>query len=94
MVNQLRYPNTHTFFASALLLHSFAPGQADDLSREIIVRVLLERVCSLRPHPFGLVLTQVELLRKYKVQEEAFFQKQETAILKPLIDRIQSAAAI
>jgi len=52
-------------------------------------------VCSLRPHPFGLVLTQVELLRKFKVLEEPFFQnKPEAALLKPLIERIQAAAAV
>lgn len=63
IVNQLRYPNSHTYFFSTLLLHVFAEGGSDDPIKEHITRVLLERLIVHRPHPWGLLVTFMELIK-------------------------------
>lgn len=52
IVNQLRYPNAHTLWFSSFLLATFADTE-DDIVKEQIIRVLLERVLCQRPHCFG-----------------------------------------
>lgn len=69
MANQLRYPNRHTHFYSCVLLSLFGNygtvnlGDEKDNVCHLITRVLLERIISNRPHPWGLVITFTELLR-------------------------------
>jgi CCR4-NOT transcription complex subunit 1 len=66
IVNQLRYPNSHTWFFSSALLHLFGNTQSDQHSIEIrdqITRVLLERLLVHRPHPWGLIIVLLELLK-------------------------------
>ncbi|KAK9478935.1 CCR4-NOT core subunit CDC39 [Lipomyces japonicus] len=62
VTNQLRYPNSHTYYFSSLLLHLFgsAPQEQQDI-QEHIARVLLERLICHRPHPWGLLITFSEL---------------------------------
>ena len=66
IVNQLRYPNSHTQWFSYVLLHLFGTDFADQQESDIrqqISRVLLERLIVHRPHPWGLVITMLELLK-------------------------------
>jgi CCR4-NOT transcription complex subunit 1 len=66
IANQLRFPNTHTHFFSYALLHLFGPPNDDDEVLEIqqtITRVLLERLLVHRPHPWGLIITLLEILK-------------------------------
>ncbi|KAB8338718.1 hypothetical protein FH972_021663 [Carpinus fangiana] len=66
IVNQLRYPNSHTYFFSYAINHLFRAGQVDSASTKIqeqIARVLLERLVASRPHPWGLIVTMLELLK-------------------------------
>ncbi|KAI4693473.1 uncharacterized protein J4E88_001845 [Alternaria novae-zelandiae] len=66
IANQLRFPNTHTHFYSYTLLHLFGPPNDDSLALEIqetITRVLLERLLVHRPHPWGLIITLLEILK-------------------------------
>lgn len=66
IANQLRYPNTHTHFFSYALLHLFGPPNDDEEVLEIqqtITRVLLERLLVHRPHPWGLIITLLEILK-------------------------------
>ncbi|EUC49278.1 hypothetical protein COCMIDRAFT_85171 [Bipolaris oryzae ATCC 44560] len=66
IANQLRFPNTHTHFYSYALLHLFGPPSEDSLASEIqetITRVLLERLLVHRPHPWGLIITLLEILK-------------------------------
>ena len=65
MVMHLRYPNAHTHWFSCLLLYLFEQAK-DDHFREIMTRVLLERFIVHRPHPWGALLTFIELLRNPK----------------------------
>ena len=50
ITNQLRYPNSHTYFFMNLILHFFSEIE-DEYLLEQITRVLLERLIVHRPHP-------------------------------------------
>jgi len=62
IVNQLRYPNSHTYYFSCVLLYLFAEA-GQELVQEQITRVLLERLIVNRPHPWGLLITFIELIK-------------------------------
>ncbi|KAJ9664960.1 CCR4-NOT core subunit cdc39 [Coniosporium apollinis] len=68
ITNQLRWPNSHTYFFSCFIMHLFRARHQDaqalqDVQQQI-TRVLIERmVVAHRPHPWGLTVTLVELLR-------------------------------
>ena len=66
VANQLRYPNSHTHYFSYALLHLFGNDHADQQESDVrqqITRVLLERLIVHRPHPWGLIITLLELLK-------------------------------
>jgi CCR4-NOT transcription complex subunit 1 len=65
MVLHLRYPNAHTHWFSSLFLYLYLDANDDSL-REIITRVLMERFVVHRPHPWGALVTFIELLRNAK----------------------------
>jgi CCR4-NOT transcription complex subunit 1 len=62
MVNQLRYPNNQTHYFSCVLLTLFQESSSE-LLQEQITRVLLERLIVHRPHPWGLLITFIELIK-------------------------------
>ncbi|XP_012340948.1 CCR4-NOT transcription complex subunit 1 isoform X3 [Apis florea] len=62
IANQLRYPNSHTHYFSCTLLYLFAEANTEAI-QEQITRVLLERLIVNRPHPWGLLITFVELIK-------------------------------
>jgi CCR4-NOT transcription complex subunit 1 len=62
VANQLRFPNSHTHFFSCVLLFLFAEAQ-QEIVQEQITRVLLERLIVNRPHPWGLLITFIELIQ-------------------------------
>ena len=64
IANQLRYPNSHTNYFCNAILHLFGVDHVDQLDsglRQQIVRVILERLIIHRPHPWGLLITLLEL---------------------------------
>lgn len=66
ITDQLRYPNTHTPYFSHALLHLFGNDLADQQESDVrqqITRVLLERLIVHRPHPWGLIITLLELIK-------------------------------
>ncbi|KAI0798095.1 Not1-domain-containing protein [Abortiporus biennis] len=65
MVLHLRYPNAHTHWFSSLMLHLFLEVNIDRF-REVMTKVLLERFLVHRPHPWGALVTFIELLRNPK----------------------------
>jgi CCR4-NOT transcription complex subunit 1 len=71
--NQLLYPNIHTHYFSCALLYLFAEANSEAL-QEQITRVLLERLIVNRPHPWGLLITFIELIKNptYKFWEHDF----------------------
>ncbi|KAK9843414.1 hypothetical protein WJX81_000935 [Elliptochloris bilobata] len=62
LANQLRFPNSHTHYYSCVLLYIFAEAQ-QEIVQEQITRVLLERLIVNRPHPWGLLITFIELIK-------------------------------
>lgn len=62
VANQLRYPNNHTHYYSCVLLYLFSESP-QELVKEQITRVLLERLIVNRPHPWGLLITFIELIK-------------------------------
>lgn len=61
MTNQVRYPSSHTHYFSTALLHLFTTGTAD--LQQQIARVLVERLMVARPHPWGIIVTVLELVK-------------------------------
>eukprot|EP00494_Astrolonche_serrata_P024012 UN24270 len=73
IANQLRYPNNHTHFFSCVILVLFADVGSANI-QEQITRVLLERLIVHRPHPWGLLITFIELIKnpRYKFWDHGF----------------------
>ena len=67
MVLHLRYPNAHTHWFSSLMLHLFGETK-DERFKEILTRTLLEHVMVHRPHPWGILVTFIELVRNPKYE--------------------------
>ncbi|KAI9709694.1 MAG: hypothetical protein M1820_003096 [Bogoriella megaspora] len=74
IVNQLRYPNAYTQYFCYALLHLFKSADLTDSIipedvntvlevQQQITRVLLERLNVNRPHPWGLIITLLEILK-------------------------------
>ncbi|KAM4642944.1 CCR4-NOT transcription complex subunit 1-like isoform 8-T11 [Amazona ochrocephala] len=62
IANQLRYPNSHTHYFSCTMLYLFAEANTEAI-QEQVTRVLLERLIVNRPHPWGLLITFIELIK-------------------------------
>ncbi|KAJ7093160.1 Not1-domain-containing protein [Mycena epipterygia] len=88
MVLHLRYPNAHTHWFSSLLLHLFLEVK-DDRFREIMTKVLLERFIVHRPHPWGALVTFIELLRNPKYD---FWSKEFIRIAPEVTMLLESVA--
>ena len=66
LTNQIRYVNAHTHYFSTALQHFFTVG-SDDL-QQTIMRVLVERLGVPRPHPWGLIVMVLEILKNPEVR--------------------------
>lgn len=62
LANHLRYPNAHTHWFSCAVLALFADA-GDERIKEQITRVLLDRIIVNKPHPWGLLITFIELIK-------------------------------
>lgn len=72
IANHLRYPNSHTHYFSCVILGLFKEGT--ELVQEQVTRVLLERLIVHRPHPWGLLVTFIELMKnpRYSFWDHSF----------------------
>ncbi|KAJ1980186.1 CCR4-NOT core subunit cdc39 [Dimargaris verticillata] len=61
MANQLRHPNSHTYYFSRTLLALFTNCALESV-QEQITRVLIERAVVNRPLPWGLLVTLIDLM--------------------------------
>jgi CCR4-NOT transcription complex subunit 1 len=88
MANQLRYPNAHTQYFSFAILNLFENAN-DEKVQEQITRVLLERLIANRPHPWGLLVTFIELIKnpRYDLLNHSFTK------LAPEIERLFESVA-
>ncbi|KAL8886494.1 MAG: hypothetical protein Q9215_005812 [Flavoplaca cf. flavocitrina] len=98
ITNQLRYPNSHTQYFSYALLHIFGNDLADQQESDVrqqITRVLLERLIVHRPHPWGLIITLLELLKNptYMFWELPFIKAAPESLADiPLYDFLPSVS--
>ncbi|KAJ0235619.1 Transcription regulator [Hirschfeldia incana] len=76
IANQLRYPNNHTHYFSFIMLYLFFESNQEIIIQEQITRVLLERLIVNRPHPWGLLITFIELIKnpRYGFWKHAFIR--------------------
>jgi CCR4-NOT transcription complex subunit 1 len=81
--NQLRYPNNHTHYFSRVLLLLFEEA-TQEVVQEQITRVLVERLIVHRPHPWGLLITFIELIKNDRY---GFWNRNFTRIA-PEIERL------
>ncbi|KAI5360794.1 Putative CCR4-Not complex component, Not1, CCR4-NOT transcription complex subunit 1, domain 4 [Septoria linicola] len=61
MTNQLRFVNSHTHYFTTALQHIFSASQQD--LQELILRVISERMMHDRPHPWGLLVLLLEIIK-------------------------------
>ncbi len=73
IVNELRYINSHTYFYSWMVLYLYN-DIAEESVQEQITRILIERLQTHEPHPWGLCITFRELLQnpKYGFAKKSF----------------------
>jgi len=64
IANQLRYPSSHTHYFSCVMLYLFSESK-NVAVKEQVTRVLLERLILHRPHPWGLLVTFIELIKNH-----------------------------
>ncbi|KIH49557.1 hypothetical protein ANCDUO_20368 [Ancylostoma duodenale] len=83
IANQLRYPNAHTHYFSCVFLFLFLNSDHDAI-QEQITRILFERLVALRPHPWGLLITFIELIKNPVYN----FWKYEFTRCAPEIERL------
>ncbi|KAG7349528.1 CCR4-Not complex component, Not1 [Nitzschia inconspicua] len=65
IANQLRYPSSHTHYFSCVMLYIFSESK-NVAVKEQVTRVLLERLILHRPHPWGLLITFIELIKNQR----------------------------
>eukprot|EP00644_Phytophthora_capsici_P002068 jgi/Phyca11/129462/e_gw1.84.2.1 len=75
LANHLRYPNSHTHYFSCVILYLFSYSN-NKMVKEQITRVLIERLIANRPHPWGLLVTFIELIRNksYKFWDQDYLE--------------------
>lgn len=73
LVDHLTYPCVSTSLFFTLVTQLFAEAQYEAI-KEVITRVLLERLIVHRPHPWGVMVTFIELVKnpRYRFWELAF----------------------
>lgn len=85
IIDQLRFPSAHTAAASAATLGLFARATAsDEMVLEQVTRGMLERLIATRPHPWGLLVTFIELLKNARYG----FRTHDFTRCAPDIDRL------
>ncbi|GMT18863.1 hypothetical protein PFISCL1PPCAC_10160 [Pristionchus fissidentatus] len=83
IANQLRYPNVHTHYFSCVFLFLFQHADSP-IIKEQITRILFERLVALRPHPWGLLITFIELISNPQYN----FWKNDFTRCAPEIERL------
>ena len=82
MVNELRYPNYLSYQFSANILIIFNEIGIESIQEQII-RIILERLLTNEPYPWGLMLTFRELLQNpnFGFLQQPFIQKNQQVVL-------------
>jgi CCR4-NOT transcription complex subunit 1 len=80
IVNELRYPNSHTFYFCMILLILFY--ESNPVIKEQISTILFERLQAQRPYPWGLMINFRELIQnnKYGFMRSDFIAQNQIAV--------------
>ena len=83
IVNELRYPNSHTFFFCLILITLYLESRNQPVIQEQISTILFERLQSFRPYPWGLMINFRELIQNtsYGFMNSPFIQQNRLPIL-------------
>ncbi|XP_022731102.1 CCR4-NOT transcription complex subunit 1-like isoform X15 [Durio zibethinus] len=75
IANQLRHPSSHTHLYSYAMLYLFNEAKQETI-KEQITRVLVERLMVNKPHPWGVKITFLELIKnpQYNFWSHAFIK--------------------
>ena len=87
MVNQLRFPSTHTLFYMRVLLSVFE-SSGDEALKNQLLRTVLERLHAQQPQPWGVMVLFYELDTdpRYRLRECSFTRTDPN--VRQLLDRI------
>jgi CCR4-NOT transcription complex subunit 1 len=89
IANQLRFPNTHTHYFCALIKHLFNESPHEEINEQI-TRVIVERVIAHRPHPWGVLITFIQLIKLPRFDASRPFMQCAPEIKELLHSLIQS----
>jgi CCR4-NOT transcription complex subunit 1 len=92
LANQLRYPNAHTHYFSCMILLLFGDATSE-MVREQITRVLLERLIVNRPHPWGLLITFIELIKNPRLEFWSHSSTRSTPEIERLFESVSRSCA-
>ncbi|GAV26718.1 hypothetical protein PMKS-000173 [Pichia membranifaciens] len=101
IANNLRYPNAHTHWFSCVVLNFFSSktlwAEKKQDVQQLITRVLLERIICNKPHPWGLLVTFIELLKNkdYEFSSLSFtkLSPEIEKLLSTLITHVRSSSS-
>lgn len=90
MANQVRFPNAFTYYYSTAFMHLFTV--TSDEVQQTLARVLVERLMVAHPHPWGLIVTVLELIKNNKPYNifEQKWMKAAPEIEKMLLSILQT----
>ena len=81
IVNELRYPNNHTFYFSCIILWIYAEA-GKEIIQEQITSIFFERLQTVGPYPWGLMISFRELIQnpKYKFMQKQYMLNHPAAV--------------
>lgn len=91
--DQLRYPNKHTHYFSCLMLSIFA-DTTDVYVKELITRVLLGRLIAHKPHPWGVMITFIELVKNARFKFWSYDFTRSTAEIEKMFLAVAKSCMI
>lgn len=95
IVNELRFPNTHTVYCTCIILFIFAES-SKEIIQEQISSIFLERLQSCGPYPWGLMISFRELIQnpKYKFMQKQYIREHSKAVQNLFKTRLRNFAEI
>ena len=81
IVNELRFPNNHTFYFSCIILFIYAEAGNETIQQQIS-SIFLERLQTIGPYPWGLMISFRELIQnpKYKFMQKQYIVQNPKAV--------------
>ena len=83
IVNELRYPNIHTFYFSCIILFIYVEAEKE-IVHEQMSAIFLERLQTEGPYPWGLMISFRELIQipKFQFMKRNYIKNNFNAVAK------------